>query len=366
VEKEKENAVRAGRIDFLIGSAYFAAIAALIWFCLTYVLSLVLPFLLGLAVALALRPAVEALSELLRVRRRPMAVALTVLLYVSLAGILCLTALFALRSARELLLKLPGFLENDVGPAVERVQSFLVRLGAARWLGELPEGGLSGLAGEMLPSLVERSAQLVSELPSAALTVTFTIVFSLLICADHGRVTGFLVRLIPEKHRRLLFDSKAVLKDGVAKLIGAHLLLMLINFALLLAAFLLLGAESPVGIAAVVALLDVLPLIGTGTVLIPWGAVELLRGNSAFGAGLLLTFAVTVAVRNLMEPKLVGKNTGLDPVAALFSMYVGWRLLGFKGVFIAPLALLLALRLHAFSLISTREKQKQGKEITQK
>ncbi|MBE6883424.1 MAG: AI-2E family transporter [Ruminococcaceae bacterium] len=334
------------RKTFLINFAYFAAIACIIYVCAIYLINLALPFLLGLAIALILKPAVDSLSSLLKLKRKPMAVAVTTLLYISAAGFLCLLLLFAVNSLGKLFLRLPDLYTNNIAPSLEKLESLLTRFGGDKFSSLLTDGTLSGVAEQFTARLVETGTAAAAKLPSAMLTATFTIVFSLFICADYNTVTDFLARQLPPKHRHWLFDTKSLLLQGVSKMLCSYLLLMFITFLLLLAAFWLLGISSPVSSAAMIAVLDALPLLGTGTVLIPWALLEFIRGNITLGTALLLTYVIITVVRNLLEPRLIGKNTGLDSVAALFSMYLGWRLFGFWGLFLMPLLFLVLSRLN--------------------
>ncbi|MBQ3049110.1 MAG: AI-2E family transporter [Oscillospiraceae bacterium] len=337
--------VLAKRRRFLINFGYFSAVALIIWLCAAHLAELLLPFWAGLFIALALKPAVDALSSLLKLKRKPMAFALTSLMYLSAAGILSLLLLFTATSVGRLLAGLPEIYSDSILPAIEGLEQLIIRFGGERLLAYFASGGLSALGEQLAAEVLEHGAALASSLPSALLTATFTIVFSLFICADYNNVTGFIARQLPKKHRQLLFDAKSALLQGIGKMLGAYLLLMFITFALLLLAFWLLGVKSPFAVAAVTAVLDALPLFGVGVLLVPWAVTEFLRGNFAMGAALLLTFAVITLLRNLLEPRLLGKNTSLDPVAALLSIYLGWRLFGFAGLFLMPLVFLVLCRL---------------------
>ena len=341
------------RRRFLINFAYFSAVAALIWFGLKYAIELALPFLLGLAAALTLKPAADALSARLRIRKRPMAIAVTSVCCFAAVGALCLAGVFAVNSARRLILLLPRLYSEDIAPAFERLEALIQRFlpsEAAGWL----DYGLRAAGRQLGSALLGRSAQALSELPSVALTLTSTMVFSLFICADYGRVTGFLARLIPERHRHWLFESKAALLRALSRMLGAQLALIFTSFAILFTAFALLGLGDVAGKAALTALLDALPGIGTGIILIPWALLELLRGNSSLGAGLLITFGIVTVVRGMLEPRLLGGRTAAGPVASLLAMYAGLRLFGFAGMLLAPLALNIVSELYGFAHSSRR------------
>ena len=93
-----------------------------------------------------------------------------------------------------------------------------------------------------------------------------------------------------------------------------------------------------------IAIIDILPVLGTGTVLIPWGIAELLFENTALGIGLLVLYAVITVIRNFAEPKIVGRQMGINPLFTLLSMFIGIKLLGFAGVIIFPTALIVTVK----------------------
>ncbi len=338
MDKDAETLLQKRR-RFLISFAYYVSIAGAIWFFFKRLLGIALPFVLGFGLALTLKPAADAISARLRLRRRSAAIAVTSTCCAAVAAALCLLGLFAANSARRLMLQLPQLCSEELFPALERLESLAERLPpeTAVWLDE----GLRALGRRIAAALVERSAEALSALPELALTLTFTILFSLFICADYERMTGLIYRLLPERHRRRLSESRASLARGIPRLLGAQLLLTLVSFALLLTAFWLLGAGNAPGMAAVTALLDALPAVGAGIVLVPWALLELLRGNAALCAGLLITFGITSVVRSLLEPRLIGKRLGISPAASLAAMYLGLRLFGVAGLLLAPLPLII-------------------------
>ena len=89
-------------------------------------------------------------------------------------------------------------------------------------------------------------------------------------------------------------------------------------------------------IAVIVSVLDVLPALGAAVVLVPWGIVSLAAGNVRVGAGLLILAGVVTLLRQIAEPKIVGKSLGLHPLVALLSMYVAFRLFGAIGLVLGP------------------------------
>ena len=172
------------------------------------------------------------------------------------------------------------------------------------------------------------------------LTILFTLLSSVLITVDYNRVTAFLVRQLPRRAGEALLDSKHFLMGSLGRLIRAYFFIMLITFGELALGLWLLRTEYFLAIAAATAALDILPVLGSGAVLLTWAAVELLKGNLPLAAGLVILWGVITLVRNIIEPKIVGDQLGLHPLATITAMYLGMKLGGFLGLVAGPLVAL--------------------------
>ena len=120
---------------------------------------------------------------------------------------------------------------------------------------------------------------------------------------------------------------------------------MALTFAMLLIGFWVLRVEYAFLLAFLIALADLLPVIGVGTILIPWSIVMLLQRQFYLGFGLLILFFAISLVRQVAEPKVLGKSLGLHPLLTLFATYVGFVLFGIVGMILAPIVALFAKRL---------------------
>lgn len=143
---------------------------------------------------------------------------------------------------------------------------------------------------------------------------------------------------LPEKRKKMIEKIKKCLFGTVISYIKASSLLFLITFAILFGGFSFLGVTSPFLTSALVAVVDILPILGVGTVLIPWGLLKLILYRDVFsGVGLLVLYVVAVIIRRLSEPKIMAKELGLHPLVALFATYTGMRIFGVLGMILFPL-----------------------------
>lgn len=150
---------------------------------------------------------------------------------------------------------------------------------------------------------------------------------------------------------RVLFALRAYAKT--------YFILFIMTFAMLYAGLLALGREYALSIAFITAVLDVLPLIGTGIVLVPWAIFLILGGQSATGIGMLVLFLLINLSHRVAESKLISSEFGIHPLLSLAAMYVGMSLFGFFGMISLPVMLLVLREL--FSKQAEKEKSKETK-----
>ena len=158
-----------------------------------------------------------------------------------------------------------------------------------------------------------------------------------------------LIRLIQthisDEMRRKLHFFYCGMTRSVSRWLRAELTLCAVTFSELLIGFLFLRQPYALLLGLLITLVDALPVFGTGTVLIPWGIVEILLGNTPKAVALTILYALTFLVRNALEPRLLGAQAGLPPIMSLLAMYLGFCIFGVTGMILFPFLLLLASQL---------------------
>ncbi len=215
-------------------------------------------------------------------------------------------------------------------------------------LKSIPDGLIKGLA-ELIPSILTSLASslvrlLTSKAPSltdgvlrAVMTGVSIFYFSL----DLDRINGAVKSLFPEKYREKISSFKSKIFKILCKYAKSYLQIMGITFVIMLIGLLILRVRDALTVAFITALLDLLPLLGVGAVLIPWSIFSFLVGNTPLGAGLLILFAVYTLLREALEPKIFGKSLDLHPIISLVSIYTGYVFFGLLGMIIFPIAAVL-------------------------
>ena len=320
-----------------IGAGFFLAVR--------YLLPLVLPFLLGAALATAAEPMVRFFCVRLHARRG-LASAVGVTMAFSL---LALTVLFFCALIIRELSRLSGILpevESTVRSGMSALSSWL--LGLAR---RAPEGiqslltqsvnsffsGSSRLLDSAMDFLLRLASGILSQVPDRALGLATAIISSFMISAKLPQIRDFLKKRIPFEKLQPLLDGIKKLKTAVFGWLRAQIKLSGITFAVTTAGLLLLRVRHAPLWALMVALVDAFPILGSGTVLVPWSLVCFLQADTGRAFGLLGVYAAAAVLRSVMEPRLVGRQLGLDPLVTLMALYAGYKLFGILGMLFAPL-----------------------------
>ena len=185
------------------------------------------------------------------------------------------------------------------------------------------------------------------QLPTVLLSVLISIIACCFMTSEFAEIKAFIVCQFPEHRRKDLSRAKNILRTSLGKMGKAYLLIMLITFlevSVGLTVLKLLGIFSSsyiMLIAAGTAIVDIIPVLGTGTVLIPWAAYSLITGDVSLGIGLLVLYAVISIIRQIAEPKLVAGQLGLSPIVTIISLYLGLKIFGVLGMFVTPLLVIM-------------------------
>lgn len=336
---------------------YLAAAVAAGLLAMRYLLPLALPILVGLAVAMAAEP----LAKLLCGRAgfpRGLASAIAICVAFAVAGgVLYLLGRLALGELDRLTDQIPQ-VAMGLDTAAGRVRQWLQNLAQRApehlrpqietGIRELFESGTQ-LAHGAAEQVLGLASRIVLSLPDTLVFLGTAVASSFLISARLPRALPMLRRKLPEAWQNRVLPVLQALRVNVGGWFRAQLKLMGITFVLLTLGFLVLRVEHPVLIGAVVALVDALPMLGVGTILIPWGLLAMLQGSGALGLGLLALYAGATLTRSVLEPRMVGRQLGLSPLTTLAAVYAGYKLWGILGMILAPVLTITAAQIWAMT-----------------
>jgi len=317
-----------------------------------YLLFLFLPFLIAWFIAFMIQPVVRFLNNKLKLPKKLVSVLFLLILFAAVGLIIFF-------SSRRIIYELDSLAQNfSVGDSMSQISDYINNFFA--WL----ERAQSFIDKEIIDQLrivinteaenliVQFGADVAANIPafigSLAVAVPKILIFTIIliistfyICLDYATITKFIIIQVPPKVRVIMLDIKSRFLSAIYKYIRAYSIILMITFFELTVGFFILGVRYAVLLALVIALVDMLPILGTGTVLIPWGVFSIIQRDYYLGFGLLILYATILIIRNIIEPKIVGRSIGLYPVATLIALYVGYNMLGVAGMFLFPITILL-------------------------
>ena len=185
------------------------------------------------------------------------------------------------------------------------------------------------------------------QVPTILLSVVISIVACCFMTSEFDEVKAFIVCQFPEGRRKDLSRAKSILRSSLGKMGKAYLLIMLVTFIEVSVGLTILkllkfySSSYIMVIAAVTAIVDILPVLGTGTVLIPWALYSLITGNIGMGIGLIVLYAAITVIRQIIEPKLVAGQLGLSPIVTIAALYFGLKVFGVLGMFVTPILIIM-------------------------
>ena len=330
--------------DFLTNVAYWAVVAAGAYLALEYLLPISVPCILGILVAWF----VVWLSGKLRCTHRVFRIGLSLVIYGVVALLVALLAAKTVTGISGLIQWLPKVYENKLLPIVAMVYEWIEQtirvldpalLSTLEMLLESVLSGLKNLISYLSGIAVDLVSGLATGIPNLILSLLAMIFSTVFVVGDYERIAAFAEKNIPEKAKKFLSNIRIYLTDTLFVVIRSYVLIMLLTFTELSILFSLFGIENAVLKAGLIALLDIMPILGTGGIMIPWAVISLVLGYTKLGIELFIIYGIVTVVRNYVEPKIVGTQLGLHPIITLVAMFVGLRLFGFWGLFGLPVGI---------------------------
>ena len=192
--------------------------------------------------------------------------------------------------------------------------------------------GLSSLLTSMIPNVYGA----VAAVPDVVIFIIITLLSTFFMTKDHYYIKGFVKAQLSDT----IIDKVVVMQEGLVQAIGGYVktqcILMSITFTICLVGLFILGQPYTLLLALVIAIIDALPVFGSGTILIPWGFYNIIVGNYSLGLGLIIIYGVIFIVRQTMEPRILANQIGVYALVTIMAVYIGYKIIGIFGLIIGP------------------------------
>lgn len=355
------------RRDSIINVAFIAMVLGLVYFFVKYLFGITAPFLLSFFFAVCLQ---RPLRKLDKKTNNKMHTFWSMFLVILVLAVIIGPVVLILSLIGKEIVEFISFLGeqlNDLPNFLATLQNEIISL-----LKFLPDGIYTSVSDSInvffsnlindfdlsklnidvksitssLSSGITGVYSVVKNIPSALLSLVIGIIAWIFFTKDYNYIVGFIKCQLPESKKNLLSETKQIFSKTILKMLRAYGLIMFITFCELFLGLTILNLIGVMDngyvfmIAIAIAVFDILPVAGSGGILIPWAVVSVILGSYPQAIGLIIIYVVITVIRQYIEPKIVGTSLGVHPIVTLAGLYFGLKLFGFMGMFIVPLAVM--------------------------
>lgn len=358
----------------IINFLYFSIIIGLAYLFFKYCFWAVFPFILAFMIASAVQKPTFLITNKLKIKKSFIAVFFVIIIFLFAGGVISLVGVKLVDSAKSLFSFVAAKL-TDFPSLVEDVKKWTLSVitvlpdRAEASVTESMTGWFDTLrdksAGEVASTIMDSTSggegfslsafmtplsglwNTVKGIPGFLVAIVISVLASCFMAADYDWIVGFIKKQLPENKRHKLSAAKRIVFTSLGKLVRSYALIICITgtevfVGLNILSFLnIYNSGNILTIAVVIAIFDILPVLGTGTFMIPWAAYSLITGKISLAVGLFVIYVIIYVIRQIIEPKIVGGTVGLPAVLTLMGMYIGSQLFGFIGIFLLPILMII-------------------------
>lgn len=335
-----------------------ASMIALILFCiylLPKIVGFLLPFIIAGIIAMIADPIVKFLEKKIKIKRKAGSAVVIVLVLAIVCLIVYAVVAKLIQEAISFMSMAPSIWKNVVYTlqnfdATSRMKIVInlspdfkvamTKIGNS--IGESIAGSIDKWLSATSQVESDSSAGLTTTVPNAIISVIMTILASYMFVADRDYMPELINKIVPKSMMERFKIVTNSMKTAVGGYFTAQIKIMGFVYAVLLVGFLILRVDYAALVALLIAILDFLPFFGTGTAMVPWAIIAFMSNNYKLAVGIIITWALSQLIRQLVQPKFLSDSMGLPPIPTLFLLYAGFRFGGALGlIFAVPIGMII-------------------------
>ena len=351
-------------VKTLVTIAYIIIAAAFVCYVLPVLAEYMAPFIVAVIISVVITPGVDFMSNKLHVPRK-LSTLISVVFVLGIVGLLLFNVVYqAVYFLQNFALSIPELFSREYTMPgwVDTLKDYLIRFPAPmqEFTDNIRENiieYLSKLISPATTATINVAKTITAKLPALLIFTVVTILATYFVSYDNNRIKEFAKQRFGQERTDKFVQVKQRLYQACGAYIRAQLIMMCIIFIVVLIGMLILGVNSPLFVAFVTALVDAIPVLGTGTILIPWAIVSLVLGHYGRALGLALIYVCALCTRQFFEPKVVSSQIGLHPLITLMSMYVGLKAIGLFGMILGPIVAIVVIKIIEIEQNSKKEAQ---------
>lgn len=309
-----------------------------------------IPFLIAFVLSLLIEPLIRFCMRKLKMKRRISAISIFAIILSIIIGLIVWGIVTLVSEASNLLGNINIYFDKISDSSRQLISRFdFDKIKVSEEIQTILQNSSQNFiqtASEWVKNIVTKLLNTLTSLPTIGLYIVITILALYFMCTDKIYMLDQIEHHLPEKWVKCLTKHIRTLTKSLGCYLKAQLKLILISFVISLIglyAFSVTGmnVKYPLMIAIGIALVDALPIFGSGTVMVPWAIISAFNGDLRLGVAILILWIIMCVVRQVLEPKIVSGQIGIHPIFTLIAMYTGFRFLGFIGMFVGPIVLIL-------------------------
>lgn len=309
-----------------------------------------MPFLIAFVLSLMIEPIIKLIMKKTKLKRKASAIIVFIISFAAIVGLLVWGTTTIITEASKLLENLNMYFDK----AVEFVETFIAKIDISTW--NIPENVMNTIqssamefVGVIINFVKEWLTSILSfltSIPTIGIYTAITFLALYFMCVDRIYMLDQLEHHFPQQWIRTFGVHLRKLIKSLGRYLKAELILVLISFIISLVGLYIfhiigLNVQYPLMAALLIGFIDLLPIFGSGFVMLPWAIIAACTGDLTLGISILVLWAIMSIVRQIVEPKIVSGQIGIHPIFTLIAMYTGYKFIGVLGMIIGPIVLII-------------------------
>lgn len=318
-----------------------------------------IPFLIAFIIAVMVEPLIKLIVKKTHITRKKVAAFVITIIFAIIIGIICWGAFILITESANLLQKLNVYI--DFG--TEKVNEYIDKIRTREI--KVPEQVISIMENSsdkiintitnFIYDVLTKVTHIIALVPEFAIYTFITILATYFICTDRMYIIDQMEHHLPSLWAKKIGIHLRNIIKSLGDYLKAEVILIIISFFIVLIGLYILkftgnNIQYPLLAALGIGIVDALPILGSGMVMIPWAIIVGINGNLSLGIYIMIVYIVATVVRQLIEPKIVSHNIGIHPIFTLIAMYTGFKLSGVLGLFIGPIIFIILKNIFSVSL----------------
>ena len=309
-----------------------------------------MPFLIAFIISLIIEPAIRFIMKKTKLTRRTSSIIIFAIALIIIIGSVLWLLITLFSESSSLLQGLNDYFDKAYNKFQELISNMnFDKIHISNELLSVIEnstGDILGSTSNWIRNVLTGLINLITSIPYIAICIGITFVALYFICVDKiyilDQVEHHMPKLWVKKIRRHIRD----LKESLGGYLKAQATLVLVSFIISLIGLYILkftgfNVSYPLLIALFIGFVDALPILGSGSVMIPWAILSGINGDINLGIAIIVLLVIMSVARQFLEPKLVSKNIGIHPIFTLIAMYTGFKAIGIIGLLVGPIVLII-------------------------